>query len=864
MKKLITLTKTLLVLAGLCVGVNAWGQISSWTYNATGEYTGGQTIDGSASGVATITLGNGTWSVSTGSYPGIWTNSAGATTFTDNIPTSGTYLKIQPTKDIKLLITTGSNNNYTTHLIEESNPTVNLGYSRPRYKATNTFDNLKAGKTYYFYGDGYKTSGDNLRIIDYTATSYESYTIHYVDDSPTPVTIKEDVVYSGLFGTKVTASDFDMAQIVYNDKSYAYSSGNTTITLGTETNEITLVYTTVAATTYTIRYVDSDGNTIANDAVIESYVGEEVSATGNYIPTYISYNDKKYKYSSGNTVLTVTSSEEDNIITLVYEEAPKYSYTVKSSTGKIIQTGSEYENEKVTYYWYAALNVGGVLYTAPAINSQYKSEFTLDSDDKEIVVNYTASSTITNLIYLAEGEKVFTQGSGSNADIRCSMGLGGYASSATPFATLPAGSYTLVVYNRCNTDLSDVHVFTAGTGEDAVTILSASGNGYNAERKSEVFTLAETTTLYMTGGNNKCLVDYLYIYGTPNEDVVIGELDFSTGYMGSHKDMTIKQGQIMKIAFMNHGSGEENYFNWLVGLSGTADVNQTLRADNYVIDGASTTTCSITEDGGTINWDDFRKDMQNSLVDMTITYTTEGMFSITATSTGADHTYVHDFAYNNAKSGDILIQLGVERAWIAVLSVGTFVSQSVSAAGYATLCPTYNLNFENATSIEARTAKVDAATGAITYSKVNTVAAGEGVVLASLTGEAVEEDIPVIASATANENNDLVGIPEKVKLEQTSGDYTNYVLAIVNDEIGFYKVNTNGTWCKAGSAYLKVATSTPTARGFFPMWDDATGINDVKNLKSELNGEVYNLNGQRVNNPTKGLYIVNGKKVVLN
>ena len=34
-------------------------------------------------------------------------------------------------------------------------------------------------------------------------------------------------------------------------------------------------------------------------------------------------------------------------------------------------------------------------------------------------------------------------------------------------------------------------------------------------------------------------------------------------------------------------------------------------------------------------------------------------------------------------------------------------------------------------------------------------------------------------------------------------------------------------------------------------------------MKGQTDGEFYNLAGQRVAQPTKGLYIVNGKKVVI-
>ena len=44
---------------------------------------------------------------------------------------------------------------------------------------------------------------------------------------------------------------------------------------------------------------------------------------------------------------------------------------------------------------------------------------------------------------------------------------------------------------------------------------------------------------------------------------------------------------------------------------------------------------------------------------------------------------------------------------------------------------------------------------------------------------------------------------------------------------------------------------------------ETTGVNEVRGQKKETRGEFYNLNGQRVAQPTKGLYIVNGKKVVV-
>lgn len=91
-----------------------------------------------------------------------------------------------------------------------------------------------------------------------------------------------------------------------------------------------------------------------------------------------------------------------------------------------------------------------------------------------------------------------------------------------------------------------------------------------------------------------------------------------------------------------------------------------------------------------------------------------------------------------------------------------------------------------------------------------------------------------------------------------------YVLAKPEGkEVGFYKwIGTSDSPAiPAGKVYLIYAASTaPDFIGF----GDATGISSIENGQVTIdNSEVYNLAGQRVAQPTKGLYIINGKKYVV-
>lgn len=147
------------------------------------------------------------------------------------------------------------------------------------------------------------------------------------------------------------------------------------------------------------------------------------------------------------------------------------------------------------------------------------------------------------------------------------------------------------------------------------------------------------------------------------------------------------------------------------------------------------------------------------------------------------------------------------------------------------------------------------------------IPANTGLMIKGTAGE--KFTIGVAASGTAIEDNLLKAQTTTGNVDASNkndnGKY-HYVFGYKTSdatEYGFYNLAAD-TELAAGKAYLETTTAlTPTEARISIVFDDEeTGINDVKSVQKN-NNRYYNLNGLEVAQPTKGLYIVNGKKVVI-
>lgn len=238
-----------------------------------------------------------------------------------------------------------------------------------------------------------------------------------------------------------------------------------------------------------------------------------------------------------------------------------------------------------------------------------------------------------------------------------------------------------------------------------------------------------------------------------------------------------------------------------------------------------------------------------------------------ASFTGGDYTYrtytdrgTINVQFNqgnsNPKTGDLTANQGNNKYYISTITIYGGQAVKTNTSGYATAVSTGNLDITSGIAYVAEDkgtwAKAHNVTGIMsgnpflikgTASTTYCFAYGSGA------------DLPCTNAFKVGTGGNLASV--------TDGKY-NYIL---NGD-SFYAANDK--LVHTNKAYLQLSAQVPataTSRVLrFDGEDETTGIEAVDvNPETVKEGarEYYNLNGQRVMNPSKGLYIVNGKKVII-
>ena len=154
--------------------------------------------------------------------------------------------------------------------------------------------------------------------------------------------------------------------------------------------------------------------------------------------------------------------------------------------------------------------------------------------------------------------------------------------------------------------------------------------------------------------------------------------------------------------------------------------------------------------------------------------------------------------------------------------------------------------------------------GVITMTKIEDgiIPAGTGAVICGA------EDSYTFTKASANGSPvagnllcGYAGTAEYAEVALPTDGSVNYVLTVKDGKVGFYK-KASGFKVYNNKAYLNVpAEHNVRSLAIRFEGDGSTGV-DMTTDNSQQTTVIYDLQGRRVENPTKGIYIVNGKKII--
>lgn len=291
---------------------------------------------------------------------------------------------------------------------------------------------------------------------------------------------------------------------------------------------VTVTYTTAQTAAYTVKYVcnSTEIKTAETRTGIVNQKPELESSDKDAIKvTTDGVLSAKYIYSSDDAASQTIASDGSTVITVNFREASKYTYTINAVGGsKTVQlaSGSNFEGETLSVAYPRYLLDGTDLYKKEPNNNDYHQTYTLTGNLEE---NLTYTKDLSDVVYYKEAEDIegMTKATGSNANIRCSMGVGGFNGGDTEvtLATLSAGSYSMIASNRGSGDGS-LPINIAGTKWDVQT------HGYNVT-ETKTFTLSEEGAVTVpAGGDKNNMFDFFVIQKIATPSATITSAKYAT------------------------------------------------------------------------------------------------------------------------------------------------------------------------------------------------------------------------------------------------------------------------------------------------------------------------------------------------
>lgn len=190
-------------------------------------------------------------------------------------------------------------------------------------------------------------------------------------------------------------------------------------------------------------------------------------------------------------------------------------------------------------------------------------------------------------------------------------------------------------------------------------------------------------------------------------------------------------------------------------------------------------------------------------------------------------------------------------------------------SAYATFTPEQTISVEAWKSQGVSAYIIEPGNDTLILRPVSTVGAGEGVLLIG----APDTELELTPDSVGEENDNLlVGVIESLVVDSIALNMQHFYLSVTDTAIVFLPVGNAGKELSAGEAYLSLPLTMAQSMGA----DDGltlkfsngaagtlTAIPSVPAYTGSARTVVYDLSGRRLSNPVRGIYIINGRKVIL-
>lgn len=894
--KRITFLKSLLLAAGLMVGASAWGQTTTTLL----EY-GTSDVAWTQSNYTDFAFGSTYWQTNGYSASYSLDEAYGAKIVTQRAETAEAYKKISPTTNATINVVAECYLwSYTGKYFSDGN----AAYFR--------FGNVWIMENDYDKKYAYSVSSSPLTSGNYTTSSSGSFRTYDLSTMPYVIISMEiNTATNTLKQLTVSNSNnvsiFSVQNIVLNDADYTtvafglLNSGH--VTNGGITQVLKSIK--ITETPPTISYVDYTINYKLGDAIVKTVTGtNEVGATitaDNIV--YGSDNTKYFCSAATLPSMELVAASESNVLNVPVRKAYQATLNVTYSIGGVDETPvstvfTEADDNSCNWSYVYSLYVKKDNIYYKSDNTETFGESGSFTDGQVINKTLSYSNADPNVVYFAESEST----SGSNYSYS-NGGAANIAAKNSRSQGVGLGSLSAGLYKVTVTVVNDRNVLLRDQNNASTELLTFSQNS-----TTNLLSLTETKTLILNGpsitqnNTEKASLsgsfDYVLIQKISSMTIA-GTFQGNWNIEDGIPMVQSTENPFVWTATVNNYIAEAKNYEYKATANGVwnfyelgKSVNGSLQNQNYDFTslgaGIYNLTFTANLSNNTVELEAVRQPTATVYFVNTNNWTpriwvwndnhnyTGGDWNnqptMTATGNQIEGNDIYSWSTyelnptpttliisNNLNEKDRIEKPFVNGATYKVDGSLT-VPATISASGYCTFATPYPLDLTGVTAYKATS--VNGTT--VHFEALNqTVPANTGVLLKGTANGTV--NIPV-ASEGAEVNDNLFMVNTSGNTFEANDIDTYYYFGLINgSDLTFGTFNPNTVAIPANKAYLKVAKSNfySGARLSFSFDEDTT--TGITNNKRETisNNRYYNLNGQRVDNPTKGMYIVNGKKVII-